>query len=235
MAQKVIVLSGASGGIGKSLLQQFLLEGYSIIALYYNHQNFVKDERVIPYQIDLTHSSEIERLAKYLEDNQCTIHALVHAAGISKSATLEKTTFENWKETFAINIDAPFYLTKVLTPFFSEIGGSVVFLSSVVAQTGVYGTSSYAASKAALFGLTKTLSKEFASKSININTLALGYFDAGMISDVPEKHKTLIIDQIPMKKLGDPKSIGATILHLISENGRYITGQIINVNGGLYA
>lgn len=234
MAQKIILLSGASGGIGKFLLNQFIATGATIIALYFKHKNFEDHPQIIPYKIDLTNIGEMEELALFLAKNEKIPDVFVHAAGISQSAILEKTSYESWRESFAINVDAPFYLCKTLSSWTKKEGGSIVFLSSVVAQTGVYGTSAYASSKAALFGLTKTLAKEIASKSWNVNTIALGYFDAGMISDVPEKYKAQIIDQIPMKQLGNPDSIAKMIAFLISEEGKYMTGQVINLNGGLY-
>ena len=103
-----------------------------------------------------------------------------------------------------------------------------------MAQTGFIGTSAYAASKAGLIGLTKTLSKELSSFGVTVNALALGYFNVGMIDDVPKELQEEIISSIPLQKLGDPSSVFQTINWLISEEGGYVTGQTINLNGGLF-
>ena len=113
--------------------------------------------------------------------------------------------------------------------------GRIINISSVVAQAGAIGTAAYAASKAGLLGLTKTQSKELAGSGITVNALALGYFSTGMIGDVPSEMQEEIIKTIPLKKLGDPETVCKTIEWLISDESAYITCQVINLDGGMYA
>ncbi len=235
MAEKIIILTGASGGLGTELLHYFHSKPeFRVVALYHHHP--IQNYDGLSYQLDLSNLSEIEQFKNWFLNQFTEVFAVIHAAGISESASALKTNASSWRNTFAINTDAPFFLTQQFLPHLANEGGSrIIFLSSVVAQTGVFGTSAYAASKAALFGLTKTLSKELAKHKHTVNTLALGYFDAGMISDVPEDMKSAIIDQIPMKSLGDPLVIAEYIQFLMSERANYITGQILSINGGLYA
>ena len=161
---------------------------------------------------------------------------LINNAGLSHSSMSWKTSADSWRSTMALNLDAPFYLAKFSIPFMREAkSGSIINISSIVAQTGFIGTASYAASKAGLIGLTKTLSKEVAASGINVNALALGYFNTGMINDVPEEMKETITENIPMKKLGDPATVCKTIEYLISKEAKYVTGQTINLNGGMYS
>jgi NAD(P)-dependent dehydrogenase (short-subunit alcohol dehydrogenase family) len=112
--------------------------------------------------------------------------------------------------------------------------GCIINISSVVAQSGAIGTAAYAASKAGLIGLTKTQSKELATNNITVNALALGYFNTGMIEDVPVALQKDIVETIPMKRLGDPLTVCKAIEWLISPESAYITGQVINLNGGMY-
>ena len=113
--------------------------------------------------------------------------------------------------------------------------GRILFMSSIVAQTGFVGTAAYAASKAGLLGLTKTLAKELANKNVTVNAIALGYFNAGMIQDVPEDMQTQLKANIPVGELGDPLQLATFIEYLVSEKSAYITGQTLNLNGGLYS
>ena len=146
-----------------------------------------------------------------------------------------KTDAASWRETLAINLDAPFFMSKHVIPTFrQQNSGRIINISSIVAQTGFIGTSAYAASKAGLIGLTKTLSKELSNFGVTVNALALGYFNVGMIDDVPKELQEEIISSIPLQKLGDPSSVFQTINWLISEEGGYVTGQTINLNGGLF-
>jgi NAD(P)-dependent dehydrogenase (short-subunit alcohol dehydrogenase family) len=147
-----------------------------------------------------------------------------------------KTEFEEWRETMAINLDAPFLLSKAVIPAMrAQKSGTIINVSSVVAQTGAIGTAAYAASKAGLIGLTKTLSKELAPANISVNALALGYFNTGMIEDVPNELQQEIIKSIPMNRLGETETVCKTIEWLIADEMRYVTGQVINLNGGMYS
>jgi NAD(P)-dependent dehydrogenase (short-subunit alcohol dehydrogenase family) len=236
MEQKVILITGASGGMGGALAALFSNENVKL-ALHYNKNeiNLVESDSVAHFQADLTIESEVERLVSSVLEKFGRIDVLINNAGISKSSMSWKTDAASWRETIAINLDAPFYLSKHVIPAFrQQNSGRIINVSSIVAQTGFIGTSAYAASKAGLIGLTKTLSKELSDFGVTVNALALGYFNVGMIDDVPKALQEEIISSIPLRKLGDPTSVFQTINWLISEEGGYVTGQTINLNGGLF-
>jgi NAD(P)-dependent dehydrogenase (short-subunit alcohol dehydrogenase family) len=161
---------------------------------------------------------------------------LINNAGISKSNISWKTTAEEWNQTMAINLNAPFFLSQAVIPSMrSNAFGRIINITSVVAQTGFAGTSAYAASKAGLIGLTKTLSKELAKFQISVNAIALGYFNSGMIEDVPAEVQTELLKQVPMNALGNPEILAKTIEFLISDEAGFVTGQTLNLNGGMYS
>jgi NAD(P)-dependent dehydrogenase (short-subunit alcohol dehydrogenase family) len=164
------------------------------------------------------------------------VDVLINNSGISRNAVTWKTTDADWEETLLVNLTAPFKLCRAFIPAMrKQNGGSIINITSVVAQTGVVGTAAYAASKAGLIGLTKTMAKELAPNNIGVNALSLGYFEKGMISNVPEDLKNEIVAQIPMKKLGSVQTICKTISWLIDDETSYVTGQVINLNGGLHS
>lgn len=236
MEQKVILITGASGGMGGALSALFSNEEVKL-ALQHNKNkiNLAESKTVAHFKADLTIETEVVRLVSSVVEKFGRIDVLINNAGISKSSMSWKTDAAAWKETLAINLDAPFFMAKHVIPIFrQQNSGRIINISSIVAQTGFAGTSAYAASKAGLIGLTKTLSKELSNFGVTVNALALGYFNVGMIDDVPKELQEEIISSIPLRKLGDPTSVFQTIKWLISEEGGYITGQTINLNGGLF-
>lgn len=237
MDQKVILITGASGGMGGRLAKMFA-ETNHLIALHSNKNSIdiPESDAVAHFHADLSIEDNCENLIKSVIAKFGRIDVLVNNAGISKSAMSWKTESEAWRATMAINLDAPFYLSKHAVPHMRlNKWGRIINITSIVAQTGFIGTAAYAASKAGLIGLTKTLSKELAASGISVNSLALGYFNVGMIDDVPEEIQQSIISNIPMNRLGGPETVFKTIEWLTSEEGGYITGQTVNLNGGLYS
>lgn len=237
MDQKVILITGASGGIGGAISSLFSNENVKL-ALHYNSNKVELDESddIAHFKADLTHEKEVVSLIDSVLKRFGRIDVLINNAGISNSAISWKTDSSLWRKTMAINLDAPFFLSKHIIPHFrSRSTGNIINVTSIVAQTGFVGTAAYSASKSGLIGLTKTLSKELISYGITVNALALGYFNVGMIEDVPDALKEKIIESIPADSLGNPETVFKTIQWLISEEANYITGQTINLNGGLYS
>lgn len=236
MDQKVVLLTGASGGMGYELAKELAAKGY-ILALH-GHTGQIaipENDKLAHFYGELSDESSCEQLVQNLMKRFGRIDVLINNAGISRSSMSWKTSMESWRETMTINLDVPFYIAKHVIPLMRERSwGRIINISSVVGQTGAIGTAAYAASKAGLIGLSKTLAKETAPFNITVNALALGYYNVGMIRDVPEEMQKEIIRQIPLKRLGDPATVSKTIELLISEEGGYITGQVLNLNGGLH-
>ncbi|MCC5924357.1 MAG: SDR family oxidoreductase [Crocinitomicaceae bacterium] len=232
---KVILITGASGGLGKYLTQYFLEIGYYVVAQH--HQNNIDlstHERLMICKADLTRERDIQQLFENVEEKWGNVDILINNAGVSNSNVLWKTTTEDWQNSLDVNLTAPFLMSRYAVQKMRAKGwGRIIHISSVVAQQGVLGTAAYAASKAGLFGLTKNMGVELAPFGITVNCIALGYFNQGMIKDVPAELQKEIISKIPLKKLGEPESICKLIGFLILDSGDYMTGQIINLNGGL--
>lgn len=234
--EKVILITGASGGMGKALTNWFRSKDYRLVLHYHQHPIEIADSSCDTIQADLSQPHEVERLCQDLLEKYGKIDVLINNAGISKSGMSWKYALTDWEHTMAINLTAPFLLSKFLLPTMkANHFGRIINLSSVVAQTGVIGTSAYAASKAGLLGLTKTLAKEVAGTGVTVNALALGYFGVGMIKDVPEQIQEQIIAQVPMQQLGNPDTVCKTIEYLISDETGFVTGQTLNLNGGLFS
>ena len=233
----VILITGASGGFGSKLSKYFAEKNHKLVLQSFSREVSIKeDANVFSFSCDLTNETDVKLFMEKALSKFGKIDVVIHCAGISKNAISWKTSLKNWNETLAVNLTAPFLINKLLLPQMKKNKfGRIIHLSSVVSQTGFPGTVAYAASKAGLSGLTKTISKEVGANGITVNNLALGYFNIGMIEQVPQDQVDAILSGIPQQKLGDPIAVCELVLYLISDAGSYITGQTIPVNGGMYS
>jgi len=234
--KKTVLIIGSAGGIGSAIINRFDSEKYNLALNYFtNSPALDARDGVNFYQADITVESEVKQMIDQIINDFGSLDIVVNNAGVSISEISWKTKLSNWDKTIAVNLTGPFLVSKYALPYMRQNNwGRIIFISSIVAQTGFAGTSAYAASKAGLLGLTKSLAKEVATKGITVNTIALGYFNTGMINDVPEDMKNEIVDTIPKKALGDPLQLFDTIQYIIDDKMDYLTGQTINLNGGLY-
>lgn len=237
MDKKIVLITGSSGGLGSELSKFFSEKEYQLVLMYNTNKPLIPEGNdVMHIKADLRDANQIQSAIHGVLEKWNKVDVLINNAGISQSDMSWKTSVNDWNETIQVNLTAPFVLSKLLLPIMKQNGfGRIINISSVVAQTGVIGTSSYAASKAGLLGLTKTLSKEVAKHNITVNALALGYFNRGMIKDVPDEFRDEIIESIPKNELGNPRIIAETIHFLMSNDANYLTGQTINLNGGLFS
>jgi len=242
--ERNVLLIGASGGLGKHLTKGLAEAGYNL-ALHYN-DNVDKLNQTLEeikklnikhniYKADITREQEIEKMIAEVKDEFGRIDILINNAGVSINAMSWKMKADDWNKVLSVNLTGPFLCTKHALPLMKENNwGRIIYMSSVVAQIGVPGTSAYAATKAGLLGLCKTISKEIIKNSITANVVSLGYFDAGLLYEIPEDIRGQIKESIPKKEFGNPSEVVECILYLCSDNSSYITGQAINLNGGLY-
>ncbi len=235
MSKKTILIIGSSGGLGSSILSSFDENKYNLALHYYSNPHAIQSKNYKSYQADITNEQEVEQLIKKVVNDFGSIDIVLNNAGITISEMSWKTQLSNWEKTIAINLTGPFLVTKHVLPIMRKNNwGRIIYMSSIVAQTGFIGASAYAASKAGLLGMVKTISKEVANKNITINAIALGYFNAGMIDDVPQEMQEKLKEAIPVAALGKPEELAELIKYIISEKSSYLTGQTINLNGGLY-
>lgn len=244
MPDKNILLIGASGGLGRRFASELAKSGYNLMLHYHDHKENIQllEEKLKgtgvnykSYRADISMEDEVKSLVDAAGKDFGGIDILINNAGISIDGVSWKLDVETWNKVIGVNLTGAFLCIKHVLPLMrSRNWGRIINISSVVPQAGVAGTAAYSASKAGIFGLTKSISKEVANKNITINTIALGYFNEGMISQVPEELKKQIKSSIPKNEFGDPIDIVNCIRFLIDENSSYITGQTININGGLY-
>lgn len=224
-----IFIAGASGGIG----------GYLADRLSACHEVYGSYRSRVPgadveYQmdrVDIGSGEEVERWisANASEDDDL---ALIYCVGVNYNCMMHKADSDKWEDVIDSNLIGVQRVLRQIIPLMRKRRfGRIILFSSVVPQMGVMGTSAYAASKSALWGLAKAVAKENASYGITINTLNLGYFDIGMIEDVPDNVLEKIIEEIPMKMLGDPGNIYNAVDFLLKSD--YITGSCVDINGGL--
>jgi acetoacetyl-CoA reductase/3-oxoacyl-[acyl-carrier protein] reductase len=226
----MIIITSASRGIGKFLFEKFKNEGKDVVGFY--KSNIPEDNNTNLFKVDVTKEEEV---SKFFTENQFLLNnvILINTAGISYNSFGHKTDFDKWKSVIDVNLLGTFNLIRLALPKMREDNyGRIINFSSVVAQKGIPGTSAYASSKSALWGMSKALAAENGGKNVTINNINLGYFDIGMIEQVPADYLEDLIQSIPAKRLGSPKEIFSTVKFIIDTG--YLNGTSIDLNGGLF-
>jgi NAD(P)-dependent dehydrogenase (short-subunit alcohol dehydrogenase family) len=226
------LITGASGGIGNFLFERMLGRGHRVFGTCHSR----RPDRDNLSKVDVSDHASVSAWVSSLADigtfSESPKIVLINSAGITYNAFAHKADPNQWRRVIDVNLCGSFNVINCLLPHMREANfGRVINLSSVVAQKGVPGTSAYASSKAALWGLTKSIAAENASKGITVNSINIGYTDLGMIREVPEKLQEHIVKQIPLGKFGNGNNIASTIDFLIEND--YVTGTNIDVSGGL--
>ena len=226
----MIIITGITGGIGNYLHNEYFKSGEEIIGTYHlNKPEGNQYENCHP--LDITDWLQAESFMKNISGKAKNI-TLINCAGISYNSFAHKSDVSEWANVISVNLTGTFNLIRAVLPLMREQNfGRIINLSSVVAQTGVLGTSAYAASKAGLSGLIKSVALENAHKSITINNINLGYFKVGMINTIPEEIQDKIKSKIALSEFGDPQNIFNTIQYI--RETPYLTGVGIDLNGGM--
>lgn len=227
----MIIITGASKGIGKYLAEEYSKKDISVFGIY--NSTFIESThpKTVFFKVDTTKDDEIK---SWIENNQSDLKeiTLINCAGINYNSFAHKADIQKWREVIEVNLIGTFNMISSLLPFMREQSfGRIINFGSVVAELPSPGVSAYAASKSALFGMSKSIAIENASKGVTINNINLGYSELGMISEVPEKFLEDIKKRIPSNKLCKPSDIFNTIEYL--RNTEYVNGTEININGGI--
>ncbi len=186
-------------------------------------------------QANVNDFSQVNRMRDEVVKQFGRIDILVNNAGIVRDKSFVKMTPQMWTEVLSVNLDGAFYCTKaVIEGMLERKYGRIVNISSVIGRMGNRGQANYAASKAGLIALSQTLAKEFAGKGITVNAVAPGFIETDMLKSVPKEIMDKILAGIPLGRLGKPSEVAGAVAYLVSEDGDYITGQVIDINGGLY-
>lgn len=241
--KKVVFVTGGSRGIGKEVALKFAKNGYNIVINYVGSELDVeglKNEfmefgaKSVILPADVTNSKEIENVVEAAIAEFGRIDVLVNNAGITKDNLLMRISEEDFDKVIAVNLKGTYIVTKAVTKYMmKQRSGSIVNLSSVVGVAGNSGQCNYSASKAGIIGFTKSVAKELASRNIRSNAVAPGFIKTNMTDVLTDAVKENINNAIPLKRMGDPKEVANLIYFLGSEESSYITGQVVNVDGGM--
>ncbi|MCE3277952.1 MAG: family oxidoreductase [Bacteroidetes bacterium] len=226
----MIVITGITGGIGNYLFNALLEKGEKVIGTYHLAKPAGKQYSDC-YALDISDNKQVESFIKNI-GSQLKEITLINCAGMSYNSFAHKSDAEEWAKVINVNLTGTFYLIRAILPHMREQQfGRIINLSSIVAKTGVIGTSAYAASKAGLNGMIKSIALENAQRSITINNINLGYFKVGMINTVPKEMQEKIKSKIACNEFGDPEHLLKTIQYIRETS--YLTGAYIDLNGGL--
>jgi len=241
---KVAVVTGSNQGIGRTIALTLARAGADIAAvdLFKNEQT---DELVqeitqlgrtcLPLQADVSNEEGVNAFIKDTLARLQRIDILVNNAGITKDGLMLRMKADDWKKVIDVNLSSMFYCTKaVARPMFKQRSGKIVMISSIIGAMGNAGQANYAASKAGAIGLMKSVAKEFAARGIRVNAVAPGFIESAMTQALPEEVRTAYLDAIPLREFGNAQDVAEAVKFLVSDQARYITGQVLHVNGGLY-
>ena len=227
----MLIITGASRGIGKYLFEKFFESGETVFGTY-NSTYPETDKMEFFKKVDISNYSDVSDWIEKIK-GKITKLTLINCAGNNYNSFAHKADVDNWSDVINVNLIGTFNVIRVVLPIMREQGyGRIINFSSIVAQMGIPGTSAYAASKSALWGMSKAIAVENAAKGITINNLSLGYFDIGMIKEVPEKFQEIIKEKIPTRNFGNPENIFNAVEFLRKTD--YINGTSIDINAGLY-
>lgn len=235
---KNVLITGASRGIGKAIAEEFSKYGYRV---FLNYNKSEDDARKISektgavlVKADISKGDEVNKMAEFIHQNYGRIDVLVNNAGISQIKLFTDITENDWDDMFNVNIKGMFLVTKAfLHDMISEKRGKIINISSMWGVTGGSCEVHYSASKAAVIGFTKALSKELGPSNINVNCVAPGVIDTEMNSHLSEEDLEGLKEETPLERIGNVRDVAKTVYFLASDNADFITGQVINVDGGM--
>jgi acetoacetyl-CoA reductase len=243
MSQLVALVTGGSGGIGTAICQRLSDDGFTVVAGYHNAEKarrWQKDQREAGYQfaivqVDVGDFESCQRCYQAVLANQGPVSVLVNNAGITRDTTLKRMSCEQWSEVIQTNLDSLFNMTRAcLDAMLDKQYGRIINISSINGHKGQFGQTNYSAAKAGSYGFTKALALETASKGITVNTISPGYIATDMVMQVAPEIRDQIIEQIPVKRLGQPDEIARAVSFLAAREAGFITGADLSINGGQY-
>jgi acetoacetyl-CoA reductase len=240
---RVALVTGGTRGIGAAITECLARNGASVAAGYNrgreSAEKFAKKmagegATVSIHQGRVDDADDCNRVVKEVLERFGRIDYLINNAGITLDKTVRKMTVDDWHQVLNVNLSGAFQMTKAVLEHMIERGsGRVVNISSVIGETGNVGQANYAASKAGLFGFTKSLALEMAQRGITVNSVAPGFIETEMVAAIPETALSKVVEKIPQRRLGKPEEVARVVRFLLEDESSYITGAIYSINGGL--
>ena len=229
---KVAFVTGANRGIGLAIAERLHEEGYAVAAAY--RSNPPDNPDLFPVKCDVTSQTQVDQAFDEIERDLGTVEVLIANAGITKDNLLPRMSEDDFTDVLNSNLTSGYRLTKrAIKPMMKQRKGRIIFISSVVGTTGQAGQANYAASKAGLVGLARSIAKEFATRNITANVIAPGPVKTNMIDELTEQQRENILAAVPLGRFAEPEEIAATAAFLASDQAGFITGAIIPVDGGI--
>lgn len=242
---RVVVVTGGSRGIGRAIALQFAREKANLIIVHYDPDESAAQETVKMLQekgaaaeshkVDVSNRDDVATLFKDVTSRFGRVDVLVNNAGITRDNLLLRMAEKDWDMVLNVNLKSVFNCTQAaLRPMLKNRAGAIVNIASVVGQIGNASQANYSASKAGIMGFTKSIAREVASRSITVNAVAPGYIETEMTAVLSDEVKKAFMSQIPLGRLGSVDDVAEAVYWLCSDSARYITGQTIHVNGGMF-
>ena len=240
---KVSMITGGARGIGKEIAVLFAQEGSDLAICDVNEEALSQAKaeiesstgrKVLTGKVDVTSLDEVENFIKKILDNFGNLDILVNNAGITKDNLLLRMTEEEWDAVLSVNLKGAFNCIKAATrPMMKKRSGKIVNMASIIGIMGNAGQANYSASKGGLIALTKTVAKELASRSVNVNAIAPGFIQTDMTDKLTDEMKQNLMKFVPLGRMGNTKDVANLALFLASDESSYITGEVIKVDGGM--
>jgi NAD(P)-dependent dehydrogenase (short-subunit alcohol dehydrogenase family) len=232
---KVALVTGGSGGIGSAVVDLLLAARAKVLSVDLPERSEPgHGGDAVRLPCDLTQPTQVHELITRVGKEHGGLDIIVHCAGITRDSVLWKMEESAWSEVLSVNLDSAFYLLKEATPLLRQTGaGAVVLISSINGQRGKFGQANYAAAKSGLIALGKTAALELGRFQIRVNLVAPGWIETRMTADVPAEFRERALEDSALGRLGEPEDVARVVLFLCSDLSRYVTGQVIRVDGGL--
>ncbi|OGP65206.1 MAG: 3-oxoacyl-[acyl-carrier-protein] reductase [Deltaproteobacteria bacterium RBG_16_42_7] len=243
LKDKVALITGAAQGIGKAIALKLADSGADVVIVDMNLEKAQatakeiegRGRRAVALKANVANLQETEAMIDETVAKLGAIHILVNNAGITRDALILRMKEEDWDAVISVNLKGVFNCTKAAVKHMAKQRyGRIINIASIVGEMGNAGQANYSASKAGVIALAKTVAREFASRNITCNAIAPGFIETAMTQALSEKVREELAKQIPMARLGTPEDVAEGVLFLVSDSSNYITGQVLNINGGMY-